>query len=44
MAEQQAAAADPVDAEVVKKILETMGVVKYESRVVYQLLEFIHRK
>ena len=43
MSEHQASQ-DPVDAEVVKKILETMGVVKYESKVVYQLLEFIHRK
>lgn len=35
---------EPVDAHIARKILNTMGVMKYDDKVVYQLLEFIHRK
>ncbi|OQS01669.1 hypothetical protein ACHHYP_00426 [Achlya hypogyna] len=34
---------EPVDVALMKRILESMGVDKYEPRVVTQLLEFVHR-
>ncbi|KDO29267.1 hypothetical protein SPRG_19927 [Saprolegnia parasitica CBS 223.65] len=34
---------EPMDVALVKHILESMGVDKYEPRVVTQLLEFVHR-
>ncbi|OQS02574.1 hypothetical protein THRCLA_21382 [Thraustotheca clavata] len=34
---------EPEDVAVIKNILESMGVVKYEPRVISQLLEFVHR-
>jgi len=35
---------EPVDVRVIKWILESMGVEKYEPNVIMQLLEFVHRK